>query len=179
MTLFLLLFLFSSLSCNDPKYSQNCHGWDCLHNYAFKEDNAFKWELLDKRLVVEDHEDRGGWTGYYINMTSQAWLTPELTSQPEWWHMMVVVVPHNLRQTDTAMLWITDGSNHDDFLPDLDIIDGQFDYNLLVAADIATGTGTIVVSLYQVPNQVSSHYHFEIWSFIAINNGNGHENFLY
>ena len=92
---------------------------------------------------------------------------------------MVVVVPHNLRQTDTAMLWITDGSNHDDFLPDLDIIDGQFDYNLLVAADIATGTGTIVVSLYQVPNQVSSHYHFKIWSFIAINNGNGHENFLY
>ena len=154
MTLFLLLFLFSSLSCNDPKYSQNCHGWDCLHNYAFKEDNAFKWELLDKRLVVEDHEGRGGWTGYYINMTSQAWLTPELTSQPEWWHMMVVVVPHNLRQTDTAMLWITDGSNHDDFLPDLDIIDGQFDYNLLIAADIATATGIAMVCLYQIPNEV-------------------------
>ena len=154
MTLFLLLFLFSSLSCNDPKYSQNCHGWDCLHNYAFKEDNAFKWELLDRRLVVEDHEGRGGWTGYYINMTSQAWLTPELTSQPEWWHIMVVVVPHNLRQTDTAMLWMTDGSNRGDFLPDLNIVNGQFDYNLLIAASMATGSGTVVVSLFQIPNMV-------------------------
>ena len=150
---FILIFLFSSLSCEDLKHSQQCHGWDCLHSYAFKEDNALKWELLENRLVVPDYEGRGGWTGYYINMTSQAWLSPELTSQHEWWHMMVVVVPHNLRQTDTAMLWITDGSNHDDFLPDLEI-DGQFDYNLLVAADIATGTGTVVVNLYQIPNQV-------------------------
>ena len=53
---FILFFLFSSFSCEDLKYSQQCHGWDCLHSYAFKEDNALKWELLDNRLEVEDYE---------------------------------------------------------------------------------------------------------------------------
>ena len=67
---------------------------------------------------------------------------------------MVVVVPHNLRQTDTAMLWMTDGSNRGDFLPDLNIVNGQFDYNLLIAASMATGSGTVVVSLFQIPNMV-------------------------
>ena len=154
---FLLILFFSSLSCDDLKYSQQCHGWDCLHNYAFKEDNALKWELLDERLEVEDFDGRGGWTGYYINVTSQAWLSPELTSQPKWWHIMVVVVPHNLKQTDSAILWMTDGSNKDDFLPDLDLVDGQFDYNLLIAASMATGSGSVVVSLFQIPNMVIFH----------------------
>ena len=154
MISFLLILLFPSLLCNGLKYSQQCKGWDCLHEYAFKDDNSFKWELLEERLVVDDFEGRGGWTGYYINMTSQAWLTLELTSQPEWWHMMVVVVPHNLKQTDSAILWMTDGSNKDEFLPDLDLINGQFDYNLLIAASMATGSGSVVVSLFQIPNMV-------------------------
>ena len=88
-------------------------------------------------MDVEDYEGRGGWTAYYLNMTSQTWLTAEQVSRPEWWHVMVVVVPNTIRVKDTAILWITDGSNKDDFLPDLDI-NGQFDYNLLVAADLAT-----------------------------------------
>ena len=53
------------------------------------------------------------------------------------------------------MLWITDGSNKENFLPDLDIA-GQFDYNLLVAADIATASGIVVANLYQIPNAVSA-----------------------
>ena len=69
-----------------------------------------------------------------------------------WWHILVVVVPHNLRITDMATLWVTDGSNNDDFMPDLG---AQFDYNLLIAADIATASGTIVANLYQIPNAVT------------------------
>ena len=65
-------------------------------------------------------------------MTSQTWLSPEEVSRSQWWHILVVVVPHKIRDTDTAMLWVTDGSNKDDFLPDFG---AQFDYNLLVAAD--------------------------------------------
>ena len=64
---------------------------------------------------------------------------------------MVVVVPNNVRVKDSAVLWITDGSNKDDFLPDFG---DQFDYNLLIAADIATATGMVVVNLYQIPNDV-------------------------
>ena len=84
-------------------------------------------------------------------MTSQTWLSPEEVSRSQWWHILVVVVPHKIRDTDTAMLWITDGSNKDDFLPDFG---AQFDYNLLVAADIATATGLVVANLYQIPNEV-------------------------
>ena len=62
------------------------------------------------------------------------------------------------RVTDTAVLWITDGSNKENFLPDLDIA-GQFDYNLLVAADIATASGIVVANLYQIPNAVSTPPH--------------------
>ena len=56
------------------------------------------------------------------------------------------------------MLWITDGSNKENFLPDLDFA-GQFDYNLLVAADIATASGIVVANLYQIPNAVSTSPH--------------------
>ena len=73
-------------------------------------------------------------------MTSQTWLSPEEVSRSVWWHILVVVVPHNLLVTDTALLWITDGSNQDDFMPDLG---GNFDYNLLIAGDMATAVDLI------------------------------------
>ena len=171
---FSIISIFHLFSlCNGLKFSQECkvsahstpefklvtlrgcvcviQGWDCLHEYVHREDNSLEWRLLDTRLEVEDYEGRGGWTAYYLNMTSQTWLSPEEVSRPVWWHILVVVVPHNLRITDMATLWVTDGSNNDDFMPDLG---SQFDYNLLVAADIATASGIIVANLYQVPNAV-------------------------
>ena len=45
---------------------------------------------------------------------------------------MVVVVPDNIEVFDIAGIWITDGKNNVDFQPDLT------DYNMLVAADMAT-----------------------------------------
>ena len=93
-----------------------------------KEDESYSWTLLDQTLEVEDVEGRGGWTGYYLNMTSQTWLTEDAVSRSTWWHSMVVVVPHNLLITDTALLWITDGENHNDFMPDLG---ENFDYNVI------------------------------------------------
>ena len=68
--------------------------------------------------------------------------------------MLVVVVPNTIIVKDTAILWITDGSNKDDFLPDLEV-DGQFDYNLLIAANLATASGMPVANLYQIPNAVN------------------------
>ena len=49
----------------------------------------------------------------------------------------------------------SDGSNKDDFLPDLEV-DGQFDYNLLIAANLATASGMPVANLYQIPNAVNT-----------------------
>ena len=72
--------------------------------------------------------------------------------------LSLAIITTTLRVTDTAVLWITDGSNKENFLPDLDIA-GQFDYNLLVAADIATASGIVVANLYQIPNAVSTVPH--------------------
>ena len=60
------------------------------------------------RLRVEPAgSGRGGWTGYYLNFTSQQWLTPELVSRSLWWHTLVVIVPDNLTTADTTIMWMT------------------------------------------------------------------------
>jgi len=145
--MFLLLLLSYVLPATSLKVTQTCSGYDCLKAYVEKEDPAYTWEDTGHRLVVEDYEGRGGWTGYFLNMTSQQWLTPEDTSQPYWWHIMVVVVPDQVEVQDTAMMWLTDGNNNQDFQPDLS------DYNLLVAGDMATATKMATAAVFQIPNQ--------------------------
>ena len=136
-------------SCHgyDDECLQECHGYECLKEYVERPDPAYRWEDTGHRLVVGDYLGRGGWTGYYLNLTSQQWLTEEETSHPLWWHILVVVVPDHLEVLDIAGLWITDGDNKNwDFQPDLT------DYNLLVVADMATSVKAPVAALFQVPN---------------------------
>jgi len=126
----------------------DCSGYSCLKEYVDKEDGAYSWTDTGHRLVVDPSSNgRGGWTGYYLNFTSQRWMTPEQVSRSEWWHILVVIIPDNLTSTDTTMLWMTDGDNHGDFQPDLS------DYNLLAAGEIAAANGVVTSSLFQIPNQ--------------------------
>merc|ERR1711936_181740 len=132
-----LLFFFSffhfHLSRTD---AQTCVGYDCLKEYVDLEDGAYSWSDTGHRLRVEPAASgRGGWTGYYLNLTSQRW------------HTLVVIVPDNLTTTDTTIMWMTDGNNEDDFAPDLS------DYNMLVAGEIAAANGLVAAALFQVPNQ--------------------------
>jgi PhoPQ-activated pathogenicity-related protein len=142
-----LLLILGIYQVGCLKSTQTCKGYECLKAYVDKPDSAYQWEDTGHRVVVEDYQGRGGWTGYFLNMTSQQWLTPEDTSQSLWWHIMVVVVPEHVEVTDTAMLWMTDGDNKADFQPDLT------DYNLLVVGDMATATRMPTAALFQIPNQ--------------------------
>jgi len=143
---FSLLLLFSALLPRAD--AQTCTGYDCLKEYVDLEDGAYSWSDTGHRLRVEPAASgRGGWTGYYLNLTSQQWLTPELVSRSFWWHTLVVIVPDNLTTTDTTIMWMTDGNNEDDFAPDLS------DYNMLVAGEIAAANGLVAAALFQVPNQ--------------------------
>ena len=104
---------------------------------------------------------RGGWTGYFLNFTSQTWLTPELVqtlpahppraqvSISEWWHIMVVIVPDTLTTTDTTLLWLGSGGNTDD-LPDFSDIGN--DYELLIAGGLATANNIVTSIVFQVPH---------------------------
>jgi len=119
-----------------------------LDDYVKKPDSNYKW--TDTGIVYQGQ----GWTGYVLNMTSQAWLTAnDWYSQsgpgPLWWHFMLVVVPHKLRHdtSDHGLLWITGGSNSLLGVPKNDTIDA------LVTSSICVETGVIGAALFQVPNQ--------------------------
>ena len=123
--------------------SEPCAGYDCLQEYVLKEDGAYGWFDTGHRLRVDATEGRGGWTGYFLNFTSQQWLTSDLVSRSEWWHILVVVVPDQLSTRDETLLWIGSGGNKDP-LPDL------ADYDLLVAGGIATTNHVVTAALFQV-----------------------------
>lgn len=84
-----------------------------------------------------------------LNMTSQRWLTDRDSSQPFWWHLVVVMVPDNLDTAlDTAFLYITGGSNRD---PHQRL--SEDDDELILMATMAQQTATVTVLLKHVPNE--------------------------
>merc|ERR1719234_1746477 len=137
-----LLLLFT---CNTLASAAPCVGYDCLEEYVFREDGAYSWYDTGHRIRVNETGGRGGWTGYFLNFTSQQWLTTDLVSRSEWWHILVVVGPDKLSTRDTTLLWIGSGANNDP-LPDL------ADYDLLVAGGIATTNNVVTAALFQIPN---------------------------
>jgi len=124
-----------------------CAGYDCLKEYVDKPDSNFAWTDTGIRLQGIDPIHLRLWNGYVLNFTSQAWLTPEDSTRHLWWHILVVIVPPEVDHLNTPFLWITDGDNGNDAIPD------ALNYNLLIAADIALQTKTIGAALFQIPNQ--------------------------
>lgn len=113
-----------------------------LDDYVAKPDDVYSWE------TVAVYPDTGlGYSSYLINMTSQTWQTAEETNQPIWWHYIIVVVPTNLRFTDSAFLMVDNG-DMDDSIPTPDT-DGRFNSTI----EYALGTGSIAADLKMVPNQ--------------------------
>jgi hypothetical protein len=47
--------------------------------------------------------------GYVLNMTSQGWLDASQVDRYIWTHLLVVIVPDNLRFNNTALLLVTGG----------------------------------------------------------------------
>merc|ERR1712013_445571 len=145
----------------DDECLQECHGYECLKEYVERPDSAYRWEDTGHRLVVGDYLGRGGWTGYYLNLTSQQWLTEEETSHPLWWHILVVVVPDHLEVLDIAGLWITDGDNKNwDFQPDL--TDYNTDHITVTGIlELLPAVNTWVKELYWTHSELKKKYNGE------------------
>jgi len=126
---------------------QACVGYDCLKEYVEREDGAYTWSDTGERIVVSPSNGTGGWTGYILNMTSQQWLTPEKVSRSVWWHILVVIVPDIVETVDTTVIYMTGGSNSDDFRPDVG------DTDILIISAIATSNRVVTSALFQIPNQ--------------------------
>ncbi|CAL1541762.1 unnamed protein product [Lymnaea stagnalis] len=83
---------------------------------------------------------------YLLNMTSQKWLTEEVTTTPIWWHHVAVIVPSQIDYTDTGFLWIA-GSKSTSGLPT------EKDQFIQAFTALAVSTGTVCGVIYQVPFQ--------------------------
>jgi len=137
MTLFLIIILLSLVS--------QAVG-TALDDYVWTPDEHYSWTDLGETISGRSVDGTKGWTGHILNVTSQQWLTPEDVSLSVWWHLLVVIVPDEVNWDRNATMWVTGWSNTDS-LPT------NRDEDIVLAAALAMGTGTITGSLFQIPNE--------------------------
>lgn len=105
-----------------------------LREYVNRPDENFSFA---KEKTVET----GAAQAHVLRLTSQEWRNTE------WTHRLTVIVPENIHTTDTAMLFVTGGSNRNE--DPFNLSDRQ---NTL-AMNLADRAGIAVAVLEQVPNQ--------------------------
>lgn len=108
-----------------------------LEEYVNTPDPAYGFELITSI-------PRAGYTLHVFAMASQQWRTSEEVDRTLWSHWLAIIVPETV-VTDTAMLIVAGGSNHD--LPNLDAAEVQ------IGGQVAMATQSIVAVIAQVPNQ--------------------------
>jgi PhoPQ-activated pathogenicity-related protein len=106
-----------------------------LDYYVREPDLNYKYDVV---TIIEEED----YKTFIIEMTSQQWLTEAEVNFPIWEHFMVVVVP-DIIKSDIGFLTITGGSKSNS-APSAPL-----------PADVkrALETGTVVSTLYMVPNQ--------------------------
>ena len=123
-----------------------------LDEYVWRSDSNYHWEeIADASWHGHDKLHNRGYTAFTLNMTSQAWLTPADFSNTSaagsiWWHVMVVIVPDEIKYKNNGSLYITGGSMGSS-LPDAK------DEDIIVATALASGSGVITAALFQIPNE--------------------------
>lgn len=106
-----------------------------LDRYVHTPDPAYAWEV--KGSVAGE-----GGRAFFIELTSQNWLTEAEVDRTTWKHWLVVARPDQLEQ-DTALLFIGGGNNKDTRPPRVN--------NDLIR--IARETKSVTAELRMVPNQ--------------------------
>lgn len=110
-------------------------GLTALDRYVAAADDNYRYEVV--RSIGGD-----GFHTLIVEMTSQQWLTEQEVNLPLWEHVMTVTIPDEVR-SDVGFLYITGGSKGR-ALPEA-APEGDVRRALL--------TGTVVTTLYMVPNQ--------------------------
>ncbi len=106
-----------------------------LDDYIAAPDSNYSYKVL-KTIEVP------GYTGYVLEMTSQAWRSEKEVDRTLWKHWLTIIKPEKVA-SDIALLWITGGSN--------DRPAPERPEQMLVA--IAQNSGSVVAELRMVPNQ--------------------------
>jgi PhoPQ-activated pathogenicity-related protein len=106
-----------------------------LDDYVLKPDGNYAFRVA--KTVPSK-----GYTTYVIDMKSQAWRSEKEVNRTVWQHWLTVVRPEKVA-SDTAMLWITGGSNGRSAPKSAD--------GMMVK--IALASQTVVAEIKTVPNQ--------------------------
>jgi len=107
--------------------------------------------VYDPNRTITDVTPTGSYTAYVLEMTSQTWREqPEEVDKSFWKHWLVVIVPDFLLFEDKGMLWIDAGDNTD---PAPDLSDPNVQQYLDTISPLATGTGSVLAILRQVPSE--------------------------
>ncbi|XP_062522445.1 autocrine proliferation repressor protein A-like [Corticium candelabrum] len=110
-----------------------------LDDYVQRDDGVFSYSEVREPFWGDTS------TLYFVNMTSQRWLTDKDCSRSVWWHYVVVTVPHEISYPEHAYVYVTGGSNHDG-IPTLK------DSELLEISALADDLKLVTAILYQIPN---------------------------
>lgn len=105
-----------------------------LDRYVAAPDPSFHFQL-------NHAQDGKGYRAFFVDLTSQTWLTDKEVDRPVWKHSLIVVEPSEVR-TSTGVLLIGGGDNSR--------APQRPDDN---AVAMALMTGAVVAELRQVPNQ--------------------------
>ena len=107
-----------------------------LDDYVNKYDPTYTYKEIGTPFKGD------GFTSYFINMTSQTWLSGKQhrcgkkvtvdylracmcvcvrvraaseVSQSVWWHYLVINIPDKVQFSDTGLVYLTGGNNHDGY----------------------------------------------------------------
>jgi len=123
-----------------------------IDDYVWTPDENYGWYDMGEDHVLHgcNLDKSNCWTGYTLNMTSQRWLTDADFAESSdagsiWWHMLVVIVPDEVKWTRNGTMWITGWG--------MGGMPTSTDEDIVLTASLAMGTGTICGALFQVPNE--------------------------
>jgi PhoPQ-activated pathogenicity-related protein len=108
-----------------------------LEKYVNNEDDTFEWDVMSSVSTT-------AYTAYFLNFTSQQWLTSVESSRPIWNHRLTVCVPLNVGYK-TAFLYVDGGNNVAAEITST-TVDPIIDF-------VCRGSSAVTVHLEQVPNQ--------------------------
>ena len=124
-----------------------------MDDYVWREDEHYGWVDLGPEYELAGRSIDGihSWTSHTLNLTSQKWLededySPDSEAKSIWYHMLVVIVPNEIKYKNNGTLWIT--GHGMGFVPD-----SNLDEDVALAASLAMGIGCVTGVLFQVPNE--------------------------